>query len=42
MVHFGLLHSIRKYLDVKKMRDRLEEEKKINAGNPMILQRIEE
>lgn len=37
MVHFGLLHTIRKYLDIKKMKDRLEEEKKINNANPMIL-----
>jgi hypothetical protein len=42
MVHFGLLHTIRKYLDIKKMKDRMEEEKKINSGNPMILQKIEE
>jgi hypothetical protein len=42
MVHFGLLHSIRKYIDIKKMRERMEEEKKINANNQHILAKIEE
>lgn len=28
-VHFGLMHSIRKYLDIRKMLERMEEEKKL-------------
>jgi len=32
MIHFGLLHSIRKFQDVRKMMDRLKEEKKSIEG----------
>lgn len=28
MIHFGLLHSIRKYIDIRKMIERLQEDKK--------------
>jgi len=37
MIHFGLLHTIRKYNDIKKMKDRLEEEKKIAVNTPPLL-----
>lgn len=28
MIHFGLMHTIRKYLDIRKLIERLQEEKK--------------
>ena len=34
MIHFGLLHAARKYQDVKKLMDRLKEEKKAIEGQP--------
>ena len=34
MIHFGLLHTMRKYQDVKKLMDRLKEEKKAIEGQP--------
>lgn len=33
MLHFGLMHTIRKFSDVKKLMDRMREERKANEGN---------
>ena len=32
MIHFGLLHTFRKYQDIMKMMDRLKEERKAHEG----------
>jgi len=34
MVHFGLLHTIRKYQDIRKMIDRMKDERKTLEGQP--------
>lgn len=33
MIHFGLMHVIRKYLDIRKYVDRIKEERKMVEGN---------
>ncbi len=41
MIHFGLMHSIRKYTDVRKLIDRLNQEKKENSADPNFVQKAE-
>ncbi len=36
MIHFGLLHMFRKVTDIRKLIDRLEEEKKLNPSDANI------
>lgn len=33
MIHFGLMHTLRKYVDIRKLIDRLKEEEKKHAEN---------
>jgi hypothetical protein len=33
MIHFGLLHTMKKYQEVRKMLDRIKEERKMHEGN---------
>ena len=41
MIHYGLMHTIRKYQDVRKMLDRLKEDKEVHGANPEIVAKIE-
>lgn len=41
MIHFGLMHSIRKYTDVRKILDKLKEDLKVHQGNREIEKKIE-
>jgi len=42
MVHFGLLHTFNKYEDVRKLTERLSEEKKITQPGDPKMARIDE
>lgn len=41
MIHFGLMHSIRKYVDVRKLIDRLSQEKKANSADASFVNKAE-
>lgn len=41
MIHFGLLHSIRKYTDVRKLIDRLSQDKKEQAADASYVAKAE-
>ncbi len=41
MIHFGLMHTFRKYTDVRKMIDRLKQDQEQVGGDPHLLSKIE-
>lgn len=41
MIHFGLMHTIKKYQDVRKLVDRLKEDKQAYQNNPEVCKKID-